>query len=288
MSDVDSADNVEAVPEFEPPQAKRCGDEAYAAWVRHRRKVLGLTQGELGTRCRVHAQTIQGCETLRSRPGAKLRKRLAKVLGTWENIPGRAAYTWMYDDFVKNAPKCAVAVEVGVALGKSLAYLARHCLDEGRDDIQIVAVDMWAGTARNGEQQAAGPATPDGDWLLFHDIMRTNAPEELARINSVLRMASVNAACLFPDATLETGIDLVVLDAAHDYESVWADIAAWVPKIQPGGYLGGDDYESEYQGVIDAVDHYFPHLRIEVKNQYGWGTWRVRIEEGDAERIKSL
>lgn len=190
----------------------------------------------------------------------------------WSDIPGRAAYLWIYDRFVASAPLGATVIEVGVALGKSAAYLARKAIDAGRSDIHIIAVDPWAGTARNGEQQANGPPTPDGDYQLFLATMEAQAPEELQRI-TVYRRPSVEAAKLFTDASL----DLVVIDAAHDYDSVKADIAAWLPKIKKGGAIGGDDYMTEYQGVIDAVKEAFPGQHIEVHHNDGWGTWRVQL-----------
>ena len=52
------------------------------------------------------------------------------------------------------------------------------------------------------------------------------------------KKSSLSAAATF-DAD---SIDYVFLDAAHDYESVRADIAAWWPKIKPGGWFAGHDY----------------------------------------------
>lgn len=190
---------------------------------------------------------------------------------SWNDIPGRAAYTWIYDEFLETAPPNARVVEVGVALGKSLAYLARKCIEANRPDIRIYAVDAWAGVARNGEQQAL--AKPDEDYELFLRMMQENAPEELARVTAVIRKYSVEAARGFEDASL----DLVVLDADHTYEAVRFDLAAWVPKIKRGGAIGGDDWEAAYPGVFRAVAERWPAAEIEIRNQDDWGTWRVQL-----------
>jgi cephalosporin hydroxylase len=186
---------------------------------------------------------------------------------SWSDIPGRAAYLWIYNEFLKTAPTNAVIVEVGVALGKSIAYCARRCIDLGRDDITIVAVDPWGGYARNGEQQASGPPTPDGDWELFQRTMTECAPEELAILKIVRTTSVIAAAAPGP-------VHLVVLDAAHDYESVRDDIAAWTSRLAPGGWIGGDDYVDEYPGVKQAVQEAFGV--VEIRHEEGWGTWLHR------------
>jgi len=55
-----------------------------------------------------------------------------------------------------------------------------------------------------------------------------------------------------PDGSL----DFVYLDAGHDYDSVKRDIAAWWPKVKPGGIFAGNDYFSGCPGVIQAVNEF--------------------------------
>ena len=191
---------------------------------------------------------------------------------TWRDIPGRAAYLWIYDEFVENAPQNAIAVEVGVALGKSAAYLARKCLDAGRDDIQIYAVDAWGGFAQNGEQQQWAAAA-GGDFSLYCKMMLANAPEEFERIK-VLRMLSTDAARLFDS----NSVSLVVLDADHEYGWVSSEIKLWTPKIMPGGAIGGDDFDDElFPGVGQAVREQFDASKIEIRRDQKWPTWRVKL-----------
>lgn len=49
-------------------------------------------------------------------------------------------------------------------------------------------------------------------------------------------------------------LDLVYIDANHDYKYVREDILAWWPKIKKGGVLAGHDYQ--HHGVEAAVDHF--------------------------------
>lgn len=55
---------------------------------------------------------------------------------------------------------------------------------------------------------------------------------------SILEMTSVEASKLFESNSL----DVVFIDAAHDYENVVLDIQAWHPKLKSNGILIGHDY----------------------------------------------
>ena len=70
---------------------------------------------------------------------------------------------------------------------------------------------------------------------------------------SPLRATSIEAAAHFDDESL----DLVFIDAAHDYESVRADIAAWQPKLKSNGILAGHDYSRPWPEVVSAVEEEF-------------------------------
>ena len=56
---------------------------------------------------------------------------------------------------------------------------------------------------------------------------------------------SVNAARLLDDKSF----DMVFLDADHSYDGVKEDIHEWMPKVKPGGWLGGHDYGEPSPGV---------------------------------------
>jgi hypothetical protein len=55
-------------------------------------------------------------------------------------------------------------------------------------------------------------------------------------------------------------LDFVYIDGLHTYEGVREDIALWLPKIRPGGCIGGHDYRvygicaAWTKGVSRAVD----------------------------------
>ena len=67
------------------------------------------------------------------------------------------------------------------------------------------------------------------------------------------KMDSVVAAIGVAAASL----DFVYIDASHDYESVKRDIELWLPKIKPGGVIGGHDFSYHFPSVIKAVGEAF-------------------------------
>ena len=55
--------------------------------------------------------------------------------------------------------------------------------------------------------------------------------------------------------------DFVYIDGDHSGESVARDIEQYFPKVKPGGYIGGHDYNKyDWPEVCDAVDRVFPKV----------------------------
>ena len=63
----------------------------------------------------------------------------------------------------------------------------------------------------------------------------------------ILEMPSLVAAQVVGDDTL----DFVFIDADHSREAVLGDIGVWVPKIKPGGFATGHDWD--WASVRSAV-----------------------------------
>ncbi len=191
------------------------------------------------------------------------------------NIPGRTAYLWIYREWLARHPRQgANVIEVGVALGRSIAALCEMLDEAGRDDVNVFAVDPWAGTAQNGEQQQLAAAA-GGDFALYTKMMLEHAPRALQRVR-VLRIRGDEAAALFGERGKLGIADCVVLDGAHDYDSVIGEIRAWGWSQIPGSTIGGDDYhDKEFPGVVRAVDDMFGRQAITVRRDNDWPTWRA-------------
>lgn len=126
-------------------------------------------------------------------------------------------------------------VEVGCWRGRTTRALVDNCPGT------VFAVDTWEGSPELKEElEFMRQYTGDPEWL-FHEFTK-NVSGAL-----VLRMPSVEAAKVFPDRSVQ----MVILDAAHDYYSVCDDIRAWWPKVAIGGILCGHDFN--YPDVAKAV-----------------------------------
>lgn len=72
-------------------------------------------------------------------------------------------------------------------------------------------------------------------------------------------------------------LDYVFIDAMHTYEACLNDIWAWLPKVRPGGWIGGHDFDNlpRFPGIRQAVVEMFgDDIEIDVDC-----TWFHRIDE---------
>ena len=191
---------------------------------------------------------------------------------SWADIPGWFNYADIYDDIVATSRDGDTIVEVGVALGRSVAYLARKVIDSGKR-VRIVAVDPWDIWNDDDRHPNRGKPT-DEDVMGWHGrhhalweehgstfgvflgAMRKHAPEELARI-CVVRAYSVEAAAMFATDSLHA----VWIDADHSFAGVRADVVAWRHKVRaatrarPAGHFAGHDHD--WHEVAAAVRESF-------------------------------
>lgn len=70
-------------------------------------------------------------------------------------------------------------------------------------------------------------------------------------------------------------VDMVFIDAGHEYEEVSRDIDAWLPHVRDGGILSGHDYCPAFPGVMLAVQERFGDCTFNVEGNVWW----VRVSE---------
>lgn len=186
----------------------------------------------------------------------------------WQDIPGWFQWRGAQEEAVAHFGDGSRFVEVGCYLGKSLCSLAEVVVGSGRD-IAVTGVDTGRGSGPEGRRDtnAHGPAVEFGGGtfagLLHRNVIACGAQD----LVQLLISDSVSAAALFADASLAW----VHLDARHDYDSVTADIAAWAPKVRPGGWLSGDDYDEwQWPGVVGAVRDALPDAQVWWSSQWRW------------------
>jgi hypothetical protein len=156
----------------------------------------------------------------------------------FESIEGWFDFDDIYELALRrsSAHKHVRFVEIGAYEGRSACYLAERIAETGKP-VHFDVVDTFAGDPDVGERDL---------WPEFSvNLARAGV---LERVNAH-RSASVAAAPQFADRSL----DLVFVDARHTFEAVQQDLAAWWPKLRPGGLFAGHDYQ-HWPGVRAAVD----------------------------------
>lgn len=162
-----------------------------------------------------------------------------------------------YARMVKEAPDPAHFVEVGCWMGKSTVFLGVEIANSDKK-IQLDAVDTWKGSI--GEPAFTMFAQDKDVYAVFQENI-----EPLKHIIKPIRMYSMHAAKLYEDASL----DMVFIDASHDYISVREDCDAWRPKVKPGGIIAGHDFDN-YQSVNHAVKASFKGIPFNVEGHVWW------------------
>jgi hypothetical protein len=166
-----------------------------------------------------------------------------------------------------NGEKRPFGAEVGVFAGRMSAALLK-----GHPNLRLVMVDSWEG----------GGKAYQGDSGDFHaglnQVQQDGAYAEARRATSfakirrrILRERSTEAA----KRTGLTNLDFAFLDADHSEDGCRADLAAWWPKIKPGGWLCGHDYDNPQFpkfGVKRAVDQFTSQIggKLELGENLTW------------------
>ncbi len=167
-------------------------------------------------------------------------------------------YWFNYQSFYKHIaenPEILKALEVGVWKGHSISFLTKEFLRNGKEDFEIIAVDIWG-------DWGAIPNQSFPELPYIYDIYNLNLElQDVRKYIRDIKEQSDLAANLFEDGYL----DFIFIDANHEYEYVRKDILAWLPKVRRGGILAGHDYASEpnvitkdmVENVRGAVDDLF-------------------------------
>jgi hypothetical protein len=149
----------------------------------------------------------------------------------WEKVKGYLTLNeaQVLYDCAKLAPSNGQAVELGSYYGRSSLVISQVR--------PLFCIDNWT----TGAETSTGPENPG-------DIM----PDFIANI--------AGTACLpIRGQTVDVGktfaqpIAFLFIDASHDYESVRADMDAWLPKLIPGAIVVFHDYQPNFPGVVKAV-----------------------------------
>lgn len=156
---------------------------------------------------------------------------LSKYTGTpgWETVAEEEKLIELARQYVPN--EGGVIVELGVEFGRSTAEFAFACKD--KRNTKIVSVDLFPDDHPFAKQHGGLLAVWRANLL---EVSQYTGAERVSVIP--MRGKSYDIGAKWSGEP----IDLLFIDAAHDYLSVKSDIAAWVNFVKPGGVVIFHDY----------------------------------------------
>lgn len=124
-----------------------------------------------------------------------------------------------------------VMIEIGAFHGDSTVIFAKYFK-------KVYTVDPW--------ENGLGDITNSVDMEETYNIFKDN----ISCFDNIIpiRGYSVDVSSQFGDGAF----DFVYIDGMHDYKNVKQDIVAWKDKAV--NFIGGHDYRSKFQGVVNAVN----------------------------------
>ena len=156
-----------------------------------------------------------------------------------------------YARLAEELPVAPSVVEIGVAWGRSLVFLASRLALRGSIAAALWGVDSWAPASELWtEADLPRAAALHKGKAMLRVLVEHATDEELAMIR-VLQLESAKAADLFAPASF----DVVFVDG--DHSRAGADVLAWASKVKPGGLLCGHDYHADaWPQVVADVDQF--------------------------------
>lgn len=162
------------------------------------------------------------------------------AVAKWNKIPGWFSLekAIAIQQLVKQLPNGSQLVELGSYQGRSSVVIAAVL----PVDSFLYCVDHFKGSPEHHKGNL--------DLTNLLESFKKNIDEFGVKEKiRVLAMSTTEAAEKFEPES----VNLILVDAAHDYDSVKLDLLKWYPKLKPGGFLFCDDYQTEWPGVIRAI-----------------------------------
>ena len=155
------------------------------------------------------------------------------AITSWD-VDGWCDFRDLYTAIARKLQDGDTFVEVGAWKGQSIIHLCQR-LQDMEKTAKLYAVDTFSGDADTGKANVH----PEFD----HNVQAAGCSYNIIPV----ALPSVVASEGFEGASLAG----VFIDAAHDYDSVLADLKAWGPKVKECGIIAGHDIDAE--GVQRAL-----------------------------------
>lgn len=145
-------------------------------------------------------------------------------------------------------------LEIGVYQGNNIIPLSKKY-----PLINFIGVDAWSSLAFENYYKGEVMSLLNQKEM---DFIYESVLYSSININNLkyIRGFSHDVSQKFEDESL----DMIFIDAAHDYTSVKRDLLAWYPKLKVGGILSGHDYSLKFFGVVEAVNEIIGYDNISI------------------------
>jgi MMP 1-O-methyltransferase len=152
-----------------------------------------------------------------------------------------------------NGPR---VVELGSWQGKSSVILAGGLL--GKQDAKLYCIDPF-GCDENAEyQQKYYEPLLSRESQTVEQIFESNVKK--SGVDHII-VAMKGYSFEFADSWLAP-IDLLFIDANHEYEAVARDFEMWIPHVKPGGIVAFHDANGVWAGPTRVVDESLTSFRF--------------------------
>lgn len=153
--------------------------------------------------------------------------------------------------------KPKVIVEIGVWKGASSIHMA-NIISKHSLNACVIAVDTWLGAADHwtNDQWFSHLLIKNGYPSLYEQFLSNCQKTGTDNVIIPLPLDSVNAAATIKK--LKIPVDIIHIDAGHEYASVMSDLESWWPVLRTGGAIICDDYNTapnvwpQVRAAIDA------------------------------------
>lgn len=169
-----------------------------------------------------------------------------------------------WDAILKRLP-CGVDL-IGAEIGVLNANTSHRIL-LARPQLTLIMIDPWvvpaAGSSYDMEADTNAQKPQAAHEAAYQKTLQlVKFAGKRAKIH---RKYSHEIAPTIPDGSL----DFVFIDGDHSYEGCSKDIALWISKVKPGGFISGHDYDHpKLPGVKKAVDEVFDTVETDVNRTW--------------------
>ena len=185
------------------------------------------------------------------------------------NIPGwnQRNILNVISEYSSKIPPGGNILELGALFGRTTFSIGHNKLP----DVNLVTIDIWPDLCYAHHTET---------W--FHD--KRCGTEELALLEKYSESDKISGENFFElwkhftkDIPNLVGIrdltsmptdnfpnfDLIIHDAAHDYDTVYADLCHWFPKLKTSGVMIIDDYEpNHFPDLVRAVNRFVQENKL--------------------------